>query len=247
MDVNITQLIGVLFWLVLVVFVFVKGKVPWGASILTLCCAVQSIVVTLILFFVNPLSGKSVPISDRVHTLFLIPAVVGVILLVFALLAPMISKSKKSPPASSPSWMRWLGLVMSEIIVVVGLSLSLMAIFAAPVYGLNAPSPLIAVLAYSIAFIPACFILYLVSRMNGERTPNLMRWIALVMICSWYLSPLVISLILVFGFPGGASEQSLLSSALASLAYIPIALLLLGLAKDYVTISSTKESAITAS
>jgi hypothetical protein len=222
------------FVLVLIV-VCVKGKIRWGGFLILLSSSVQSLVVTLVLLFANPLRNSGLGIGQEIPYTFLVPLAVSAAILACAILTVILGKRVNHPPAARPSKFRWLGLVGANIIAYTGLAFSLIALFSPRFFGLNAPSASYAAGLYAMTSIPVVVLLYLVSRMGGPAYPNLMRWLSFISVNGLLMYPLVFALLFIFGFPGGASRESLDCSGLIMLANIGPALLVTGLARDYVS------------
>ena len=157
-----------------------------------------------------------------------------------AVLTPIVGNRVNQSPQQNPSPVRWVGLVGSGIIACLGLSFSLMGIFSPQVYRLSAPASSIAASAYLLGVIPACILLFVVSNLNSPSQPNLMRWLALVMTYSWLSYPTVLSLLLIYAFPGQLSPEVLVHASLLALGYIPPALVVVGLARNYISVPTAR-------
>ena len=79
--------------------------------------------------------------------------------------------------------------------------------------------------------VPACMLLFVVSNLNSPNNPNLMRWLALAMTYGLLHYPTVLSLILLYAFPGKLSREVLVDASVLALGYLPPALVIIGLAR----------------
>ena len=132
-----------------------------------------------------------------------IPYLIGFILVLMAIASflPIINKNS-SPQNSAPTISRWFLLLGGYIFHLVAITGSLIYWYAPGIVGMSETSPLGGVIVYNIAFVASAVLMYLASKKNSEKRPNLMRKIiTLLIVFGISETALIISFILIYAFP----------------------------------------------
>ena len=215
-----------LIYIIIFIYLCVKGKVRWVAFYSLLLSSVSAMAISVILMFGMPESY-----TGEISNAKFIPIIVMGLLIALAFYSLKLGKRTNSLPIKDPSAFRWLGLAMGLLVSFGGL-----ISFSYNIYVSSPPSPSIGTISFLLLFSVSALILYLVSRMNTIKRPNLLRWIVLCLAVFVYQSwPMIGSLMLIYG----PQEMSFpLWASIAILSYIPYGLLIVGLTKDYVSINA---------
>ena len=161
---------------------------------------------------------------------FLLFSIVGVLILIalFSLI-PIGSTSK----ISEPNYKRWALIVGGVLAAVLALSVTLIFWYAPSAIGLRKPSPWMGVVGYNVFILLSALLLYLASQKNSVNRPNLMRKIisiGIVFIIGQYT--FVLSLILLYAFPGTPEKSYPVEASCIFFANITWATLLLLMNKE---------------
>jgi hypothetical protein len=215
-----------LIYIIIFVYLCVKGKVRWVAFYSLLLSSVSAMSISVMLMYGMPKSY-----TEEISNARFIPIIVMGLLIALAFYSLKLGKRTNSLPTKDPSPLRWLGLVIGLLVSFGGL-----VSFSYNIYDPVQTSPSIATTSYLLLFSVSALILYLVSRMNTIKKPNLLRWIVLCLAVFVYQSwPMFASIMLIYG-PQQMSFP--LWASIAILSYIPYGLLIVGLTKDYVSIKT---------
>ena len=215
-----------LIYIIIFIYLCVKGKIRWVAFYSLLLSSVSAMTISVILMYGMPESY-----TEEISNAKFIPIIVMGLLIALAFYSLKPGKRTSSLPTKDPSPFRWLGLVMGLLVSLGGLFS-----FSYNIYISKQPSPSIGTISYLLLFAVSALILYLVSRMNTIKKPNLLRWIVLCLGVFVYQNLLMIGSIMLIYAPQQMSFP--LWTSIATLGYIPYGLLIVGLTKDYVSINT---------
>jgi len=166
------------------------------------------------------------------------PIVIGAIIFCLAILSLFINKfSNRS--LNLPVRFKWLWFIYGTVILGIGAFLATAALYAPNLFGYDrTPLPGLACLFWFPTITIACFILYKVSRMNSDASPNLMRYVVFLVACYSIMITMGLSLIM---------REAILRTkisyafwgAIITLGLLPPSLVILGIAKDYLPLRLT--------
>ncbi|MFC1835612.1 hypothetical protein ACFL2Q_12890 [Thermodesulfobacteriota bacterium] len=221
-------IVGVLTPLGFVALVCIFGRMRWGGALLLLYYSIYPMSVTLLLLYGNPLRKEN-PVQSLDY-LYMIPVAVCVGMFILAVLTALLGKKENPIPSLEPSWVRLPGMIAAHIILLCGLVFFFRSIYSAT------PDPARAVTSWLVLSCLAVICAYVFSRMNSPNRPNLFRWLAFATVSIFQLYAAVPSVVMLFGFPEPQKMAELLSkcAALAPLGYLPSAIIIFWLARDYV-------------
>lgn len=165
-----------------------------------------------------------------------VPLTIGVLQLLAAVFSIFLSRRINPPPLKSLTPLRWVLLVVSVIVLFCGFAVFSVSLYSPYLFGSQHSVPKIGVISWLVITLIVAAILYVVSKMNSARRPNLFRYIALVVALIAASLTTVQALILIYAVPVEPPAAFPFLSGLMTIAFIPFALLLLGLSKNYVSI-----------
>lgn len=194
------------------------------------CC----VLVTIILSF-----GLPQPHIIQGPNISYVPLIIGVLHLLAVIFSIFLGRRINPPPLENPTSLRWILLVVCVIVLFCGYVIMNMSIFVPHIFGSEHAVPEIGVLSWLVMSLILVLILYLTSRMNSIKRPNLFRYFALIIVFITASLTLIQSLILIYAVPGKPPATFPFLSGLMTIAFIPFALLVLGLSRDYVSTQSS--------
>lgn len=191
--------------------------------------------ITIILLF-----GISQSVMVNGPNIAYVPLIIAVLQLAAALFSIHLGKRINPPPLKHPSFLRWILLIIGLLVLFCGYVTFNMSIFVASLFGSKYPVPQIGVVFWLVMSVVLAVLLYFASGMNSEGRPNLFRYFALVLALIAASLTLVQSLILIFTVPAENPTAFVFLTAILTLAYLPFAFLLSGLAKDYISVKKAQ-------
>ncbi len=205
------------------------------ASILSLlyfcvCC----VWITILLRF-----GLPQPHIIRGPDISYVPLVVSALLLLSGVFSIFLGRRVNPPPLKNPSFFRWVLFFIGVLILFGGFVVFSVSLYSPYLFGSEHSVPEIGVISWLIVSLILSLILYVVSRMNSSQRPNLFKYIVLVIAFVAASLTTVEALILIYAVPVQPPTAFSFLCALMTIAFIPYALLLSGLTKDYISIKKT--------
>ncbi len=194
-----------------------------------LCFCLSCVWITILLRFGLPQSHVI-----RGPDISFVSFVVSVMLLLSAVLSIHLGRRVNPPPLKSPTFFRWVLFFIGVLILLGGFVVFSVSIFSPDLFGSENSVPEIGVIAWLIVFLIVSLILYVVSRMNSKQRPNLLRYFALAVGVLAAFVTIIQALILIYAVPVNPPATYPFLSGLMTIAFLPLALLILGLSKDYV-------------
>lgn len=222
--------------LVILIICNVRGAVRWAGFFILLIHTLDPLGLASLLIYAPsslPVEQEMGP-SEHLSTAVL-PLAVALFMLIMAFLSLKRGKDTGEVPVDQPSPSRWISLLAAFLAGVAGLTLFFISLYSPRVLGRQGPWPSAGVIAFLVGALVAAIVFYSTSRKNGQRHPNLMRWIILYVVglsaMNW---PWVLTLILLYGVPGDPPTSFPFYASLAALAYVPLSFLVLGMVTDAV-------------
>lgn len=218
----------------------VRGHIKIAASLSLAGLGFFLLTVGMIVIFAVPN-----PSTESYKNAQFIPFAACLIVGVMFLLT-IIRPVKGVQPLQHPSVFRWIFLVLGALLFFFGLSLSLMGIYTHDVLGFDGINPMFSAVAIIITSIVTSAFLFISSRTNSVKRPNLMRKLILIITTIWFsYSALTIPMILIFAAPGEPRYSYPLSACIGSLAILPFAMLVFRLQRDFYVEKKTPPELIT--
>lgn len=236
MEGNAILVIFPLLILMALIFFSFKCTLKWATFILLLVFSTFPLIVGLLLNFYLPhLSQEDVNFFPLKFIERILPFAVMLFMVGMAGYSLTFHKNTNPIPEIMPSSLRWFLFCLGVITTLLGLTFFVAAFFASATVRKFLPSPFIGVILFIVGISFGSIILYFSSYRNSPKNPNLMRWIIVFII---YLSviywPFLVASILIFAGQGHPRLAFPSESSLATLGYVPIALLSLMMARDSV-------------
>ena len=159
--------------------------------------------------------------------------IINVILAIFS-----IYKGKKiyPSPLRKPSIVRWLLIALGIAVLFCGYTIFNVSIFTPYLLGSKNSLPEIGVRSWFITSFILSAILYSVSKMNSIERPNLSRFFALVIVFIAATLTTVQCLMLIYAVPVQPPVAFTFLSGLLTIATVPFSLLLICVARDYISL-----------
>ncbi|MGD9090957.1 MAG: hypothetical protein PVI38_20890, partial [Desulfobacterales bacterium] len=137
------------------------------------------------------------------------------------------------PPLKKPTVIRWFLLFAGLLVLFAGFAIFSVSLFTPYLFGSEQPVPKIGIISWLIASLMVSLILYVASRMNSTQRPNLMRYIAVVIVVIAAFLTTAQALIFIFAMPIEPPTAFPFFCGLMTIAFLPLAFLILALSKDY--------------
>ncbi len=196
-----------------------------------LCFCVSCVWITILLRF-----GLPQPHIIRGPDISYVPLVVSALLLLSAVFSIYLGRRVNPPPLKNRTFFRWVLFFIGVLILFGGFVVFSVSLYSPYLFGSEHSVPEIGVISWLIVSLILSLILYVASRMNSSQRPNLFRYFALVIAFLAASLTTVEVLILIYAAPVQPPTAFLFLSGLMTIAFIPYALLLLGITKDYISI-----------
>lgn len=171
-----------------------------------------------------------------------VPLVIGALQVLLAIMTIYMSRRVNPPPLKNPTFFRWVVLGALVLLLFCGCAIINMSIFSPHILGSAHAVPIIGVASWLVMFLILAVSLNIVSKKNSIQRPNLMRYFALLISVLAAFLTTSLALVLIYAVPFEPPTTFPFLSGLMTIAFIPLALLLFGLSKDYVSVKSAEEN-----
>ena len=166
----------------------------------------------------------------------IIPIIICIINLLLAVYSIFKIKNVNPPFLKRRTFTRWFLIAIGAFILFCSFTLFSVSLFSPYLFGSEQPVPQIGVICSVVVAVILSVILYFASKMNTTERPNLFRYIAMGGAFFAVNLTSVQCLMLIYAVPVQPPTAFPSLSGVLTIAYIPFSLLLLSLAKDYVSI-----------
>ncbi len=174
--------------------------------------------------------------SVKGPNIFYVPFIIGALQVLMAIVSILLSRRSNPPPLKNPTFFRWVLFFTGVLILFGGFVVFNTSIFSPDLFGSERALPQIGVISWLIVSLIVSLILYVDSRNNFAQHPNLMRYFAIAVGVLAAFVTTVQALILIYAVPFEPPSTFPFLSGLMTVAFFPLALLILGLSKDYVSV-----------
>lgn len=200
-------------------------------SILTLlyfcgCCVLLGIILSIGLPRTHLIQGPN---------LTYVPFIIAALQLLAVVFSIFLGRRVNPPPLKSPTSLRWALLFVGVMVLFCGYVIINMSIFVPHLFGSEYSVPQIGVVSWLVMSLILALILYFTSKLNSVSRPNLFRYFALIIAFIAGTLTLIQCLIFIYAMPVQPPTAFPFLSGLMTVAFIPYALLLLGLSKDHIS------------
>lgn len=162
--------------------------------------------------------------------------VISIILLLSAFFTIYLGKRVNPPPLKNPTFIRWILFFLGVLILFVGFVVFSVSIYSPYLFGSEHSVPEIGVVSWLVMSLILAIVLFLASKMNSAQRPNLMRYLALILVIITTSLTTVQALILIYAMPVNPPAVFSFLSGLLTLAFIPFSLLILIISRSYVAV-----------
>lgn len=235
MSTSIIGVLGGLAYYTFFIVLAVKGKMKISSFSLLLLTSIFPIVLGLILIYALPIDAGTVVEGPVLPVL---PIIVGFVLFAFALLVLKHSTADvRKHNSQSSSTIGWSLIILGVIVNTIGLIVILMSIYAPSTFGYSASVPQIGVPSFITLNCFSAILIYLGSRRNPEKKPNLLRWVSFFVILISINYPFIISCILIYAYPDSSQVHNIAPfwAGMNTIGFLPYSLLLLFLSREHKT------------
>ncbi len=215
----------------LLIFFLFKKKFPWFGLAYLVLLAAQPLVVGLVIVYALPHKtrlGPDIP--------FLPLAIAAVMMLLGG--ACMLIRKVSANTGNFRSFLRWLWLVLGVLPLCLGFIFWQVTIWAPQFLKSNNSLPGVGSPVWLIVILITSIVLYLISRQNTQRYPNLMRYVVAVFPLLIVSCNTVFAMTLLYAYPHPPKTSATFWAAMISLGYLPPALLVVGLVRDFILVRS---------
>ena len=166
--------------------------------------------------------------------IFYVPIIIAAMQVLLAIMSIVLSRGSKPPPLKKPTVIRWILLFAGLLVLFTGFAIYSVSLYSPYLFGSEQPVPKIGIISWLIASFMVSLILYVASRMNSSQRPNLMRYFAVLIAAIAAFLTTAQALIFLFAMPIEPPTALPFNCGLMTIAFLPLAFLILALSKDFV-------------
>lgn len=213
--------------IVILLLVLCAKGVMWGATLVVMLQgAVSCLVVALVILFALPTEG--VVVGPNMPYL---PVCVMALILLAALIAIFLAQRSGNVASGRHNKLGIATLILGLVLWLVGFLFFCLFIFANAQGG---PDPQAAVITFSALNLVGAIALFLATRCETSRFPNLYRWLVFWMLPLMHAVIFAFSMIFIFAYPGEQQVTHPFWASMMTLNYLPPALLFVAINHRYV-------------
>lgn len=186
-------------------------------------------------FIIAIINNSGIPSSHLIKgsSISFIPVIICIINLILVVYSTFKVKNVNPPPLKQPTFIRWILIFAGVFFLFCLFTVFSVTLYSPYLFGSNQPLPQIGVISTLIMALILSAILFLASKMNTAKRPNLFRYIALAIAFFAVNLISVQCLILIYAVPVQPPTAYPFLSGLLTLAFIPFSILVLIISKSY--------------